>query len=247
MHLTTFGKRLDNKQIRIKRFGITISDEDKSLSLAEVKHKITRDFDKYLINKLIELVEFADQELTNYEYASAMDKTEAFFWSLFCDNYLEITKSRAYNEQADDSDGALSSHLTLYHSLKVLLQLFAPILPHITEELFQILYTNNFQSIHLKGSWPNIANVKFTDIDEGSCENLLEILELVRKIKAQDNLSIKAPIDHIEVVGTTLPANLISDLKDVTSTNKILYVQNLTSTTQNLQGKNVQINVVYSK
>ena len=137
------GKRLVNKLWNAAKFVSNhfdkISDEDKYLPLAAVKHKITRDFDKYLLNKLFELVEFADQELTNYEYASAMDKTEVFFWSLFCDNYLEITKSRAYNEKADDNEGALSSHLTLYHSLKILLQLFAPILPHITEELFQIL------------------------------------------------------------------------------------------------------------
>ena len=91
-----------------------------------------------------------------------------------------------------------------------------------------------------------MLNAKFTDLQEESCENLLEILELVRKIKAQDNLSIKSPIDYIEVVGNKLPDNLISDLKDVTSSNKIEHVQNLTSTAQNLQGKNVQINVMYN-
>lgn len=244
------GRRLINKLWNAAKFVSghfdKISDQDKSLSLAEVKPKITRDFDKYLINKLVELVEFADQELTNYEYANAMDKIETFFWSLFCDNYLEITKSRAYNEQGNDNDGAFSAHLTLYHSLKILLKLFAPILPHITEELFQILYADNSHSIHSRGSWPNIGNSKFTDIDDGKSENLLEILELVRKIKAQDNLSIKAPVDHIEIMGTTLPNNLILDLKHVTSANKILHVEKLTSNTQNLQGKNLQINVVYN-
>ena len=244
------GKRLINKLWNAANFVSShfdkISDADKTLPLAKVTHKITRDFDKYLLSKLFELVEFVDQELTSYEYASAMHKVETFFWSLFCDNYLEITKSRAYNEKSNDSEGALSSHITLYHSLKILLQLFAPILPHITEELFQILYNNNSQSIHSRGSWPQIVNAKFTDVQEDKCEHLLEILNLVRKIKAQDNLSVKAPIDYIELSGTILSDNLISDLKDVTSSNKILYVQSLTSTAQNLQSKNVQIHVVYS-
>jgi len=74
---------------------------------------------------------------------------------------------------------------------------------------------------------------------------LLEILELVRKIKAQDNLSIKSPISYIEIEGIMLPDNLISDLKNVTSAKEILYVEQLTSQNQNLQGKNLQINVVY--
>jgi len=244
------GKRLVNKLWNAAKFASThfdkISDSDKALSLCGVKHKITRDFDKYLVNQVVDLVDYADQELTNYEYATAIDKTEKFFWALFCDNYLEITKTRAYNENGEDDEGALSTHLTLYHTLKTLLQLFAPIVPHITEELFHILYAkDNSESIHMRGSWPNIREAKFTDIDETKSEDLLEILELVRKIKAQDNLSIKSPISYIEIKGIMLPDNLISDLKNVTSAKEILYVEQLTSQNQNLQGKNLQINVVY--
>jgi len=244
------GKRLVNKLWNAAKFASThfdkISDSDKALSLCGVKHKITRDFDKYLVNQVVDLVDYADQELTNYEYATAIDKTEKFFWALFCDNYLEITKTRAYNENGEDDEGALSTHLTLYYTLKTLLQLFAPIVPHITEELFHILYAkDNSESIHMRGSWPNIREAKFTDIDETKSEDLLEILELVRKIKAQDNLSIKSPISYIEIEGIILPDNLISDLKNVTSAKEILYVEQLTSQNQNLQGKNLQINVVY--
>jgi len=244
------GKRLVNKLWNAAKFASThfdkISDSDKALSLCGVKHKITRDFDKYLVNQVVDLVDYADQELTNYEYATAIDKTEKFFWALFCDNYLEITKTRAYNENGEDDEGALSTHLTLYHTLKTLLQLFAPIVPHITEELFHILYAKDIsESIHMRGSWPNIREAKFTDIDETKSEDLLEILELVRKIKAQDNLSIKSPISYIEIKGIMLPDNLISDLKNVTSAKEILYVEQLTSQNQNLQGKNLQINVVY--
>jgi valyl-tRNA synthetase len=97
----------------------------------------------------------------------------------------------------------------------------------------------------MRGSWPNVREAKFTDIDETKSEDLLEILELVRKIKAQDNLSIKSPISYIEIKGIMLPDNLISDLKNVTSAKEILYVEQLTSQNQNLQGKNLQINVVY--
>ena len=244
------GKRLINKLWNAAKFASThfgkIPEFDKALSLCELKHKITRDFDKYLINKLIDLVDFADEELTNYEYATAIDKTEKFFWSLFCDNYLEITKTRAYNEKREDDEGALSTHLTLYHTLKTLLQLFAPVIPHITEELFHILYAKNYsESIHMRGSWPNVKEAKFTDIDETESEDLLEILELVRKVKAQDNLSIKVPISYIEIAGTKLPDNLTSDLKNVTAAKEIVYVEQLNSKNQGLKGKNLQINVVY--
>ena len=86
-----------------------IADQDKSLPLHKIKQKITRDFDKYLLNKLFNLVEFVDQAFLNYEYASAMSAVETFFWSLFCNNYLEITKSRAYNQKSNDKEGRLAS------------------------------------------------------------------------------------------------------------------------------------------
>lgn len=208
------------------------------------KH-IIRDFDKYTINKLVELVKFADQAFADYEYSLAMDKTEEFFW-WFCDNYLEVSKTRAYNEGGNDDSGALSAHLTLYYSLKILLQLFAPIIPHITEELFQMLYSTNHDSIHARSTWPNVADVKFDDTNESKSEELLEILELVRKIKAQDNLSIKAPVEYIEVQGTLLPDNLVWDLKAVTSAKDIKHVESLSSTAQGLVGDKLAINVVYS-
>ena len=128
-----------------------------------------------------------------------------------------------------------------------MIKLFAPILPYITEELYQLLYSSNFKSIHSKGVWPQVSDTRFDNIAEDQCENLLEILDLVRKIKAQDSLSIKAPIHCIEISGTVLPNNLVSDLKDVTSSNKIKHVQSLTSISQNLCFKSIQINVIYDE
>jgi valyl-tRNA synthetase len=97
----------------------------------------------------------------------------------------------------------------------------------------------------MRGSWPNVKEAKFTDIDETESEDLLEILELVRKVKAQDNLSIKVPISYIEIIGTKLPDNLTSDLKNVTAAKEIVYVEQLNSKNQGLKGKNLQINIVY--
>jgi valyl-tRNA synthetase len=173
-----------------------------------------------------------------------MHKTESFFWSLFCDNYLEITKTRTYDEENNNPEGALSARLTLYHGLKTLLQLFAPFMPHITEEIYQILYSD--ESIHKRGNWPKL-DVEFASVKLSESENLLTILELVRKIKAQDNLSIKAPIEYIEVQGENLSDDLISDLKHVTSSAEIRVVDALSSDAQGLSENDISINVVYEK
>lgn len=240
------GKRLINKLWNAAKFASQhfdkIPEQDKQLTITEVKDKICCDFDKYFLSKLSELVADVSAEFEQYEYAGAMHKTEQFFWSLFCDNYLEITKTRAYDEENNDVAGALSARLTLYHSLKILLQLFAPFVPHITEEIYQVLYSE--KSIHSRHSWP-VLDISFDGFELEESKNLLDILELVRKIKAQDNLSIKAPVICLEIEGGNLSDSLISDIKNVTSTEEIKFVEKLTSDIQNLFVENLKINVIY--
>lgn len=243
------GKRLVNKLWNATKFVSQhfdkIPSEYKNVELSELKDKICCDFDKYFITRLSSLVSAATSEFEKYEYAGAMDHTEQFFWFLFCDNYLEITKTRAYDEENKNAAGALSARLTLYHSLKIILKLFAPFLPHITEELYQLLYTTD-DSIHRRGSWP-VLDLVFNGVDKSS-EQLIEVLEMVRKVKAKDNLSIKAPISYIEIAGKkSLSDDLITDLQNVTSTMEIRFVSELSSKEQELKTEIIEINVVYSK
>ncbi|AFC73415.1 valine--tRNA ligase [Rickettsia montanensis] len=218
------GKRLVNKLWNAAKFVSIHFDklkgEDKKASLLDIKEKITNEFDKWMVNKLVELVKLATNELQNYEYANAMHLTEKFFWVVFCDNYLEISKTRSYDEENKNPQGQYSSILTLYHVMQTLLKLFAPFMPHITEELYQILYSEN--SIHVKGSWVNYSDLNY-EIDAKGAEGLLEILDIVRKFKAEKNLSIKAPIKLLEVSGIVLSAELAEDLKNVTSAEEIQF------------------------
>lgn len=218
------GKRLVNKLWNAAKFVFIHFDklkgEDKKASLLDIKEKITNEFDQWMVNKLVELVKLATNELQNYEYANAMHLTEKFFWVVFCDNYLEISKTRSYDEEHKNPQGQYSSILTLYHVMQTLLKLFAPFMPHITEELYQILYSEN--SIHVKGSWVNYSDLNY-EINAKGAEGLLEILDIVRKFKAEKNLSIKAPIKLLEVSGIVLSAELAEDLKNVTSAEEIQF------------------------
>ncbi|WP_347939009.1 valine--tRNA ligase [Rickettsia oklahomensis] len=219
------GKRLVNKLWNAAKF-ISIhfdklKDEDKKAKLLEVKETITNEFDKWMINKLVELVKAATNELQNYEYANAMHLTEKFFLAVFCDNYLEISKTRAYDKENKNLSGQYSSILTLYHVMQTLLKLFAPFMPHITEELYQILY-NDKESIHIKGTFANYDNLHY-NIDIKQVEGLLKILDITRKFKAEKKLSIKAPIKLLKISGIVLSEELAEDLKNVTSAEELKF------------------------
>ncbi|HJD56641.1 valine--tRNA ligase [Candidatus Tisiphia endosymbiont of Ptychoptera albimana] len=240
------GKRLVNKLWNACKFAAIHFDKldplDKNVQIPDIESKICHKFDQWLIVKLVELVDKVESDMHNYEYTDAMESIEKFFWSVFCDNYLEITKTRAYNMDGSDNRGQYSAIITLYYSIKILLKLLAPFLPHITEEIWQILYST--KSIHSRGNWSQIKNFSFP-VDQIQPDRLIKILDLVRKAKAEKNLSVKANIKVLEIIGEKLSNDLTIDLKNVTSSHKIEFVEEFSSTNQVLKNDEVVVNIIY--
>src|SRR4029077_12952634 len=128
---TTF----DPNQMRVgRRLAIQLLNASRfALASAEPQGPITAAVDRAMLRNLATLVDEATRDLEGYDYARVLQRTEELFWR-FCDDYLELVKGRRYGEQGPD--GSASANIALAASLSVLLRLFAPFLPFVTEEVW---------------------------------------------------------------------------------------------------------------
>ncbi len=151
--------------------------------------------DRWILARTQRLIRRASDAFRAYDYAAAKNEVERYFWGDLADNYLEMAKLRLYNQEAEAGAGA---RYALYQALLTALKLFAPILPHVTEEVYQGLFKeqDGARSIHRAG-WPQVDE----GLEDPAAENLggvlVEVATAVRRYKSERNLSLGTQIARL--------------------------------------------------
>ncbi len=221
------GAKLINKLWNASKFTQMQLEKLHQAPSASIKNDIEsklifKPIDLWLLEKLRQTVEKATIELNNFEYCNARVAIENFFWNIYCDNYIEIVKTRSYDENKIDPNGQISALVTMHHCLKTLIKLFAPFIPHVTEEIYSSIFKDD-KLLNQRGSWPKI-DIASNKEAEKMGDALINILELVRKIKAEKQISVSYPIQNLSIVNAKSEINLTKiydDLMNVTKAVKI--------------------------
>ena len=130
------GRRLAIKLLNASRFalGFGVDRRHRRGHPARSRSEVSEALDRSMLAGLADLVDDATAAFEDFDYARALERTEAFFWS-FCDDYLELVKARAYGGATLRGRHA-SARAALELALSTLLRLFAPFLPFTTEEVW---------------------------------------------------------------------------------------------------------------
>ncbi len=179
------GRRLAIKLLNVTKFVLGLGVD------AATAGEPTEPIDLALLQRLGGLVDEATAAFEGFEHHRALERTESFFWA-FCDDYIELVKSRAY----EDGPDAKSARATLAVALGVLLRLFAPFVPFAAEEAWSWWHD---ATVH-RQPWPARAELPdATGADPAVLDAAAEVLGAVRKEKTAAQRSMRTPVERLAV------------------------------------------------
>jgi valyl-tRNA synthetase len=189
------GRRLAIKILNASKFVL-------GLGAAPDKSKITQPHDKAMLAALSEVIASATKAYEEFNYTKALEVTEQFFWT-FTDDYVELVKERSYRE---NDEGAESAKAALAEALQIMLRLFAPVMPFVTEEVWSWWQSG---SVHAQ-SWPTTAELNEVIGDAKLHAEIGEVIADIRRVKTDAKQSMKARIATATVAG---PSETIARLQ----------------------------------
>lgn len=180
--------------------------------------------DRWILARTQQLIGRVTDLFRDYDYATAKSEIEVFFWNDLADNYLEMAKKRLYDEDA----AAAGARFALHRALLATIKLLAPLLPYVTERIYQGLFADHegVASLH-RASWPQVDETLRDATAVALGETLVEIATAVRRYKSERNLSLGADVARLhlatadEMLAHAL-ATAVADLSSITRAQEIV-------------------------
>lgn len=195
------GKKLATKVFNASRFVFMQIDRVVGEGRAPGIDDVQDALDLALLARLEAVALQATDAFERFDYATALQVSEDAFWD-FCDNYLELVKTRSYAEE--DGPGRRSAIATLRLAMSVFLRLLAPFLPYVTEEVWswRLAGPERERSIHT-AAWPAVAEFPRNRASGAEIFTAAsEVLGKIRGAKSEAKKSLKWPVASLRVAAS---------------------------------------------
>ncbi len=151
---------------------------------------------KWILNRLNKVIKEVDFNYDKYEFGEVARSLYNFVWDDFASWYVEISK---VDLQSSDKENKNMTQNVLVYVLDSIIKMLHPIVPFITEEIYQSL-PHEKESISID-TWPQVNEEFNFDLEEDAINTMIGVITAVRNERAKAN---KAPSVKINI---TLKAN----------------------------------------
>ncbi len=231
LSLTTPGKNLllgDDKIEGSKNFAnklwnaakfvqanIASVEEIQGLELKDLDLNI---WDQWILTKLHEAISKVEKYMGKYNFSFACRTLHEFFWSSYCDWYIESAKVRIYS--TEDTADKRTPLYVLWYVLESYLRMLHPFMPFTTEILWQNI-PHQGESI-MVSSYPQAIEDLFAEDALKEIQNIFSIISEIRRIRAEFNISPAKKINiHIDTADQELLVAVKANLEYVLSLAKV--------------------------
>ena len=176
--------------------------------------------DRWILSRFNRAAADVNASLQTYRFDEAATRIYDFFWAEFCDWYLELIKPRLNFEEGSDTQAARVACANLVNLFDASLRLLHPVMPFITEEIWQAIYDGKppLKSIAL-AAYPAADDKQVDLAAETEMAILQDLIVSVRNLRAELKAEpkVKVPIEvfaHEPEIRAMLEKNLGAILLD---------------------------------
>ena len=176
---------------------------------SELDLNSTNILDKYIISKLVDVVETIKASLDEYDTVCATKSAEEFL-EILNNWYIRRSRERFWRHQKDQDK--IYAYNTLYSVLHILVRAIAPLLPMISEAIFSNLDTNS-SSVHLE-KFPNLDTYSYNKALILNMEKVRDACTTALRIRNDQKIRIRQPISKVTFIGVA-DSSLSEELKQL--------------------------------
>ncbi len=151
---------------------------------------VTLSVNRWVIGKLKEATDGTEKAINAYRYNDIADVLYHFTWGTFCDWYLELAKPVL---QGEDGAAKTETRATTAWVLDQILHLLHPVMPFMTEELWQQLGENRPYKL-IQGEWPELDARLVDDTVNQEIDWLVRLITSIRAVRSEMNVPAGATI-----------------------------------------------------
>ncbi len=149
-----------------------------------------RTVNRWLVGKVVDVIAQTNQTVESYRFNEYADVLYQFTWGTFCDWYLEFAKPMLL---VGDPEAQAETRCTAGWALDQILHLLHPVVPFITEELFQQM-ADRRGALLIERPWP-VLDSSVIDEDAGrEIDWVVRLISVIRTIRMEMNVPASATI-----------------------------------------------------